>query len=1511
VLLSKGDGSFTVQTQSIPVGDPASGYWNFGASPPTVKRGYRTSVVADVNGDGMPDIVQLENGRLVQYVRQGGQPDVVKGIFEGTGRNVTALYASMSDANVYHSDPASCAGDLLHLSCATRGLLLTSTLQVSGDTSAQIEQYTYENGLIARGGHGFLGFKKRDIRTITPPFVRTQILSDPGKLTTVQGFAGYFYPFSFKPSEVRVDVDTGQGANGHYFASTTTLYTVTSQGSTAGSMSLNVLPTTISSDTADCPGTGQCTGPVRFLSRTAVQAEYDALGNITHRTEERRTGSDFLPVQSDTVDTVYYPVDTHWLIGLVKERKHRSATLTRSATRTTRFTPDLTAVNPVTNLRTGQLLQVEFEPDGDESTHSFRNFERDERGRLKTIYDTSPGLREVRTTSYLYEDADGVYATTITNPMGHKQRIYRHPGLGLVVATVDANGAVASATYDSFARPLSETEATGESATVTYKAPPATGVDIEINPEGRSTRTFALHIDPLGNEKTLSMSVDATKKLEVTNVLDPSGRLARRETRSTTATTSTLLNTLTPVFDNLNRLLSSCHFVSSDGTNRCTRYDYDGLTTTTTNEAGRVTTTIVDGMGRPSIQRAALQTGTSNSMFSYGPFGLPETQSVDDGSGGTIFAYDVLGRLLSVYRSGAGIRGTTYNAFGDVVSTYKQGNFDDPPSGIISFGRDKLGRVTTVTSAGSSAPNALPGLNRAFYWDQTAEGAPAPNAIGNLVDVVDAGFRTSVHFDYNALGLPSRKTWKVFNASTDRDELYAAGFAYDAQGRLDTLTYPSAPGESAPLAVRYAYDASTGSASSLSDAANPGSPIWSATARNELGQITNESMTFAGPLVTRVTSYFLQDGRTRSASLIGPTITSPGVISRAQLNYTYQHDGRPATFGTSGTAFLGAWTSTFGHDNLGRLTSWQPDTGAPVVSYRYDGSGSLLSRSWSSGALGETVTYGTTVTARTVTTTGSGGPTSTDAYAFDRFGRVWDTPAISARLTDDDQIGSLTEKDSGRIDTLVYDGFGNRLLTLFDAEGSAGTLLTLGDVFELRRDGSGNPSTAESRCRLRAGGRLIGDIVRVGSGARTATFYLEDNVHSVIAEASSAGVVTRRARRDPYGNAFTSAATPYLPGDPTASDPDGSSRLGFGSHERDADWGIVDMLARAYSPRLGRFLSPDPIIANVLDRREHNPFAYARNDPTNLYDPTGLAVGKYTEVGDDEIDITQIIDRPAKGDEAGSVFEGTTFGVAVQEGVDAVLGGDASSANTNTSSSGGTSGGTSSGTSGGTNGATGGIGGGNTGVGTPGGSGPGGQGGGAGPTGTEPGRGGHAPGPLYEGPGGGISAGRSGAGGRGGHGGTEGHSGHDGTSAAAPNKSMDLEWLSSLSTAVEAGGAFEESFGKKAQNQKMADFGSKAGKVGSKSGVVTAVVKIIDGVRSGNEDAVNDGLASLTASIIAPIIAAKSGGKIGPSGEFLLEQAIEKGAKRIFDNIKVVDPNPNFWRYGQDITHSADPREVF
>jgi RHS repeat-associated protein len=120
-----------------------------------------------------------------------------------------------------------------------------------------------------------------------------------------------------------------------------------------------------------------------------------------------------------------------------------------------------------------------------------------------------------------------------------------------------------------------------------------------------------------------------------------------------------------------------------------------------------------------------------------------------------------------------------------------------------------------------------------------------------------------------------------------------------------------------------------------------------------------------------------------------------------------------------------------------------------------------------------------------------------------------------------------------------------------------------------------------------------------------------DKVGSVAAEASSTGTASRRARKDPYGNVIADAMKPFLPPDPAGANPDGTGRLAFAGHERDANWGLVDMHARMYSPRLGRFISPDPIVSEPFDRRAHNAFAYVWNTPTALVDPDG----RFTEGG--------------------------------------------------------------------------------------------------------------------------------------------------------------------------------------------------------------------------------------------------------------------------------------------------------
>jgi RHS repeat-associated protein len=72
--------------------------------------------------------------------------------------------------------------------------------------------------------------------------------------------------------------------------------------------------------------------------------------------------------------------------------------------------------------------------------------------------------------------------------------------------------------------------------------------------------------------------------------------------------------------------------------------------------------------------------------------------------------------------------------------------------------------------------------------------------------------------------------------------------------------------------------------------------------------------------------------------------------------------------------------------------------------------------------------------------------------------------------------------------------------------------------------------------------------------------------------------------------------------------------LKFTGHERDYAYGmgaedghaVDDMHARYESPTLGRFLSPDAVLGNLLRPGSWNRYAYVLNNPVNFTDPSGL-----------------------------------------------------------------------------------------------------------------------------------------------------------------------------------------------------------------------------------------------------------------------------------------------------------------
>ena len=63
--------------------------------------------------------------------------------------------------------------------------------------------------------------------------------------------------------------------------------------------------------------------------------------------------------------------------------------------------------------------------------------------------------------------------------------------------------------------------------------------------------------------------------------------------------------------------------------------------------------------------------------------------------------------------------------------------------------------------------------------------------------------------------------------------------------------------------------------------------------------------------------------------------------------------------------------------------------------------------------------------------------------------------------------------------------------------------------------------------------------------------------------------------------------------------------------ERDTESGLDYMDARYYGSSMGRFMSPDPLMATperLLDPQEWNMYSYGRNNPLSFSDPTGLDI---------------------------------------------------------------------------------------------------------------------------------------------------------------------------------------------------------------------------------------------------------------------------------------------------------------
>ncbi|TAK52435.1 MAG: RHS repeat-associated core domain-containing protein, partial [Gammaproteobacteria bacterium] len=129
----------------------------------------------------------------------------------------------------------------------------------------------------------------------------------------------------------------------------------------------------------------------------------------------------------------------------------------------------------------------------------------------------------------------------------------------------------------------------------------------------------------------------------------------------------------------------------------------------------------------------------------------------------------------------------------------------------------------------------------------------------------------------------------------------------------------------------------------------------------------------------------------------------------------------------------------------------------------------------------------------------------------------------------------------------------------------------------------------EQRRYVLAGPLQIAEDLYPASGSSSRQYLHSDALGSLVARSNSAGA---RLTRHDYG--------PW--GETVGATPDG---LGYTGHESDPDSGLVYAQQRYYDPRIGRFLTPDPVAADAGTGANFNRYGYAKNNPYRFTDPDG------------------------------------------------------------------------------------------------------------------------------------------------------------------------------------------------------------------------------------------------------------------------------------------------------------------
>ena len=775
---------------------------------------------------------------------------------------------------------------------------------------------------------------------------------------------------------------------------------------------------------------------------------------------------------------------------------------------------------------------------------------------------------ETRVSTIIY-DANDPRLVVQRDPLGHDVTQKQNAAFGSTQYVIDANGLRVDYEYDDFGRKTKESRPDGSTTTFEYKW----CYDSNSCPQGakyfvRSTVTDSIastvstaYFDQLERNLYTDTTGFDGQVVRVENRYDAQGRLYAVSEPYVLGETP--LFTTTTEYDILNRPKTT---VSPSGSQ--SNFAYNGFETTLTNALGQTKTTTRNAL-REII--SIIDHDGKNLTFNYDSYGNL-VKSIDEAGNEITVRYDTKGNRTHVLDPDKGNWSYYYNALSELVLQI------DAMSQSTCMAYDTAGRMvkhidyykSTLANAKIGCIGDTTNVNTSTWAYDSAPG----KGKGKIHRISGQhGYQKSLAYD--ELGRVSS------NITTIAGDSYSIQTSYHPNSsKAHIQTYPSANAQA--FRIKHLYN-NYGFAYRTQNV-DSGEIYWTANNVDVKGKTTDFTL---GNGVNTKNTYYSDTGFIKSID----TLNSRNVTLQ-YLNYQFDDLGNL----TYRKDFLQGTSEILDYDNINRLTgSSVAGVGIQNHNYHYDADG--LGNLITSPASG-TLTYGNPSANCSVSFAGphavthisGGNKQAATHYCYNANGDMVSGAGRNITYTPFGKPQLITKGNAS-----VELKYGPNRSRIQRIDNSKITTTYVDGIYEKIDDGSSIKHKY-----------YVGDYLIVTKEAfSTQNRYLHrDHLGSVDTISDEQGYLVKKMSFDAWGVRRPTNWFGQL--DIFNFKSEGIDR-GYTNHEHMDSVGLIHMNGRVYDPIIGRFISADPIIQNPHDLQSYNRYAYVRNNPLTMTDPTGFS----------------------------------------------------------------------------------------------------------------------------------------------------------------------------------------------------------------------------------------------------------------------------------------------------------------